>query len=205
MFIACRLEAQIDMNREKYKGGTMKRLMLMTVFISFLAGCGASSQMIKPEQPPVLTATPNSALLVIVRDTFFGGAITFYNYLDGKPIGETRGNTYIVKQVSPGPHYVMVASENTAVAYLDFQPNKRYFLREGVTMGVWRARTSGFSPVPGAEAMESIKGCAYLELDPAAKPGGLDPAVYKQAVDEYTADANVNPDGYKDMLNYKGE
>ncbi len=185
----------------------MKRLIFMLLIVFLLAGCGASSQMITPEKAPVLTPKSGSALLVILRDTWFGGGVTFFNYLDGKLIGETQGNTYLVKEVAPGPHYVMVASENTAVAYLNFQPRKRYFLREGVAMGVWRARSSGFTPVPTAEAMESIKNCTYLQLDPAANIEGqdLEPAVYKQAVDDYTVDVKANPDGYKEIVNYKGE
>ena len=50
--------------------------------------------MLKPEQPPELAAKEDKALLVIIRDTYFGGAIVFWNYLDDQFIGETMGNTY---------------------------------------------------------------------------------------------------------------
>jgi hypothetical protein len=52
---------------------------------------------------------------VIIRDYFMGNAIVFWNYLDGKLIGETKGKTYFVTNVQSGPHYVIVATENTAL------------------------------------------------------------------------------------------
>jgi hypothetical protein len=186
------------------KGGTMKRIALLTVCIVLLAGC-ATTQMIKPEQPPELVAKPDSALLVIVRDTYFGGALVFWNYLDGKFIGETMGNSYIVAQVAPGEHYVVSATENTGVAHLDFESGKRYFLRQGVTMGMWRARTSGFFPMTAAEAQGAIQGCTYLQVDPEKSFPDMEPDLYRQAIEEYEADVKENPDGYKELLEYKGE
>ncbi|PKN62084.1 MAG: hypothetical protein CVU57_26290 [Deltaproteobacteria bacterium HGW-Deltaproteobacteria-15] len=76
----------------------MKRLLLLVMFVALASGC-ATTQMIKPEKPPELGAKSNTAQLVIVRDTFFGGAIVFWNYLDGKFIGETMGKTYFVTNV----------------------------------------------------------------------------------------------------------
>lgn len=182
----------------------MKRLLLIALALILLSGC-ATTQMLEPEQPPDLSVKEDSALLVILRDTFFGGAIVFWNYLDGKLIGETMGNTYIVAEVPPGEHYVVTETENTAVAHLDFEAGKRYFLRQGIAMGIWRARTSGYSPVPSAEAIEAMGGCKYLELDPAIEAKDMDPAAYQKAIDEYLADVKINPDGYRAMLEYGGE
>lgn len=182
----------------------MKRAFLIVACIALLTGC-ATTQMLRPEHPPELAAKPDSALLVIVRDAFLGNAIVFWNYLDGKFIGETMGKTYFVTQVHPGEHYVVVASENTGVAHLNFQAGKRYFLREGVTMGIWRARTSGFYPMTAAEAQEAVKNCTYLQLDPSKTFPDMEPALYQQAISEYTKDVQENPAGYKEMLEYKGE
>jgi hypothetical protein len=182
----------------------MKRIALLAACIFLLAGC-ATTQMIKPEQPPDLAARQDSALLVIVRDTYFGGALVFWNYLDGKFIGETMGNTYIVTQVEPGEHYVVSATENTGVAHLDFESGKRYFLRQGVTIGVWRARTSGFFPMTAAEAQDSIQDCTYLQMDPGKAFPDMEPDLYRKAIEEYQAGVRENPDGYKELLEYKGE
>jgi hypothetical protein len=144
------------------------------------------------------------ATLVIIRDTSFGFAIVFWNYLDGKLIGETKGKTYFVTRVKPGPHYVVVATENTAVAHLDFQPGKTYYLREGVLMGLWRARTSGFSPMTQQEAVEAMKSCTYMEYDPKRGGEDMDPKLYQQAIADYHTEVKQNPAGFKDMLEYKG-
>ena len=49
----------------------------------------------------------------------------FWNYLDDQFIGETMGNTYFITDVEPGRHYVVVETENTCVADLNFsRPEK---------------------------------------------------------------------------------
>ncbi len=181
----------------------MKRFILACICLFLVSGC-AATHMIEPGHQPELKPVSDKATLAIIRDTFFGGGIVFSNYVDGKFIGETKGNTYFVSTVSPGPHYVVVATENTAVALLDFKPGKTYFLREGVSMGIWRARTSGFYPMTPQQASESMKSCTYMEYEPSAKAPDLDPETYKTAVDEYNADVKANPKGYKAMLEYKG-
>jgi hypothetical protein len=133
-----------------------------------------------------------------------GFAIVFWNYLDGKIIGETKGKTYFVTPVSPGQHYVVVATENSAVAQINFQPGKIYYLREGVTMGLWRARTSGFSPLSSQEAKESMSKCTYVEIDPNNNVGDMDAKLYQQAIADYQKEIKDNPEGFKDMLEYKG-
>jgi len=182
----------------------MKRFVILMICVALLSGC-ATTQMLKPEQPPELAAKEDKALLVILRDTYFGGAIVFWNYLDEQFIGETMGNTYFITDVEPGQHYVVVETENTCVADLTFVAGKRYFLREGIAMGVWRARTSGFSPVSAEEAMKSIQSLTYLERDPNGELKNMDPEVFKTAIEEYKADVEANPDAYKEMLQYKGE
>lgn len=182
----------------------MKRIVLMVVCLALITGC-ATTQMLKPDHPPALAAKPDTALLVIVRDAFFGNAIVFWNYLDGKFIGETMGKTFFVTQVPPGEHYVVGATENTGIAHLNFEAGKRYFLKQGIAMGVWRARTSGFFPMTAAEAQKSIQKCTYLELDSSKPFPDMEPELYQKAIEEYEAGVKNNPDGYKELLQYKGE
>lgn len=169
-----------------------------------LSGC-ATTQMLKPEQPPALAPASDSALLVIVRDAWIGSAVVFWNYLDGKFIGETMGKTYFVTQVPPGEHYIVGTSENSAIAHFDFQAGKKYFLRQGVTMGVWRARTSGYHPMTAKEAQEAVQSLTYLQLDTSKEFPDMEPALYKKAIEEYHAGVKEDPEGYKSLLDYKGE
>ena len=181
----------------------MKRISMSLICIFFLSGC-ATGIMVTRDVKPEIMAKPDSATLVIIRDAFFGMAVTFWNYLDGILIGETNGKTYFVTAVKPGQHYVVVATENTAVANIDFQPGKTYFLREGILMGLWRARTSGFEPLTYEQAMESIRGCTYRELDTSKTAEDMDPALYKKAIEEYQMEIKQNPEGFKAILEYRG-
>ena len=181
----------------------MKKSILIISFVFLLASC-ATTHMAKIDKAPDLNFQPDKATLVIIRETFFGGGIVFWNYLDGKLIGETMGQNYFLTPVTPGPHYVVVATENTGVAHFDFKPGKTYFLGEGIAMGVWRARTSGFYPMTLEDATEAMKNCKYLEYDPKTGQEDMDPKLYQQAIDEYHEDVKKNPDAFKDILNYDG-
>jgi hypothetical protein len=181
----------------------MKKSILIISFIFLLASC-ATTHMAKPEKAPDLSFSPDTATLVIIRESWVGGAIVFWNYLDGKLIGETMGRNYFVTPVTPGSHYVVVATENTCVAQFDFKPGKTYFLGEGVTMGVWRARTSGFYPMTQEDAIKAIKNCSYLEYNPKTGQEDMDPKLYQQAINEYLKDVKENPDAFKDILKYDG-
>lgn len=181
----------------------MKKLILIISLIFLLAGC-ATSHMVKPEKAPDAISQPDKATLVIIRESWFGGGMVFWNYLDKKLIGETTGQTYFVTPVTPGAHYVIVAVENTAVAHFDFKPGKTYFLREGVVMGIWRARSSGFYPMTPEEAAKAIKDCTYLEYDSKAGQEDMDPQLYQQAIDGYLKEIKENPAGFKDILKYDG-
>lgn len=183
----------------------MKRTILLVLFLTLCSGC-ATTHMLKTENPPELRANPDKALLVIVRDTFFGGGIVFWNYLDGKFIGETTGNTYFVTNVQPGEHYIVSATENTGVAHLNFQAGKHYFLRQGVTLGLWRARTSGFFPIPAEEARKATQNCTYMQLDNSIPPfPDMEPELYQKAIEEYNAGIKESPESYKELVEYKGE
>jgi len=181
----------------------MKKALILTVCIFLFSGC-ATTSMLAPDRKPDLTPRNDSSTLVIIRDTFLGTGIVFWNYLDGKLIGETKGKTYFVTKVKPGPHYVVVTTENTAVAHINFELGKIYYLREGVTVGWWRARTTGFSPLNPQEAMEAMNNCTYWEYDPKLGGEDMDPKLYQQAIADYHAEVKQNPAGFKDMLEYKG-
>jgi hypothetical protein len=181
----------------------MKRFLIIMIGFLLLSGC-ATGVMVKRDIKPEIKAKPDSATLFVIRDTFFGGGVTFWNYVDGKFVGETEGNTYFMASVQPGQHYLVVTTENTAVANIDFQPGKIYFLRQGVTLGVWRARTRGFEPLTYEQAVEAIKGCTYREISPGKSAEDLNQELYKKAIEEYHAEVKTNPDGFKAMLEYKG-
>ena len=181
----------------------MKKTLALLAVVFILSGCAATS-MIAPERQPNLSPSVDKATVVIIRDAFMGNAIVFWNYIDGKFIGETKGKTYIVTQVNPGKHYLVVTTENTAVAQIDFKPGRIYYLREGIAMGIWRARTSGFSPMTPQEAKEAMNSCTYWEVDPKSSIGDMDPKLYEKAIADYHLEVQQNPEGFRDILLYQG-
>jgi hypothetical protein len=67
----------------------MKKSILIISFVFLLASC-ATTHMAKVDKAPDLNFQPDKATLVIIRETFFGGGIVFWNYLDGNPISPLR-------------------------------------------------------------------------------------------------------------------
>ncbi len=88
---------------------------MVLICLAMLSGC-ATTQMVKMEQKPELVADQATATLVIIRDTFFGGGVVFWNYLDGKLIGETSGNSYIVAREE-------ALEAMTKCSYLELKPD----------------------------------------------------------------------------------
>jgi hypothetical protein len=182
---------------------SMKKTLALLTVVFIFSGCAATS-MIAPARQPNLAPAADKAIVVIIRDAFMGSPIVFWNYIDGKFIGETKGKTYIITQVTPGKHYLVVATENTAVAQIDFTPGRIYYLREGIAMGIWRARTSGFSPMTPQEAKEAMSSCTYLEIDPKNSVGDMDSKLYEKAIADYHVEVKENPEGFRDILQYQG-
>lgn len=183
----------------------MRRAVLLLIFIVLFPGCTTTIHMLKAEQPSTLMVKPESALLVIIRDTSYGSPYVFLNYLDGKFIGETMGNTYFVTDVPQGEHYVVSSTENFGVACFDFQPGRRYYLRQGVIFGIGRARTSGFYPLTAKEAREAMGRCTYLELDKRKAFPDMAPELYQQAIQDYQTGVKETPEAYKNLSEYRGE
>lgn len=180
----------------------MRKLATCMLCLALLSGC-AASHMLSVEQKPQIEAPNDAATLVIIRYTALGGAMAIGNYLDQKMIGETKGYTYFVTKVPPGPHWVVATSENTAVARFDFQPGKVYILRQDIWMGFWRART-GYSPMTLEEAKVAIADCEHWKLDPNNPGEDLDEATFQAAKDGWEQGVKDDPEGYKALLEYKG-
>ncbi len=180
----------------------MRTLLVCLLSLVALSGC-AAGHMLERGTSPTLAASPESANLVIIRDTRLGFAIAVWNYLDEKMIGETKGGTYFVTKVKPGPHWVVASSENTLALRFDFEPGKTYYLRQDIWMGVWRAR-AGFTPLDPKEAKEAIESCTYWELDPGNPGEDIDAELLKQAIADYEDGIKNDPEAYKAALEYKG-
>ena len=117
---------------------------------------------------------------------------------------EREGNTFFITGVEPGPHYLFVVAENTVGGHINFKTGKTYSLTQGVTMGVWSARTTGFYPLTQEEAAAAMTRCEYQEYDPSLGGEDMDPQQYEQAVRDYEIEVKENPEGFRELLEYKG-
>jgi hypothetical protein len=181
----------------------MKRLLGLITALLLTAGCFAANYMVASDKHPGFSGKRDKAILVIVRDTVFGGSI-FNHYVDSKFIGNSFARSYFIAQVPPGTHYIITTAENTSVVQMDLRAGRVYALRQGVAPGFRNYRSTGFSPLTQKELNEAIKVCNYFELDPKATPPDLDAAFFKGTVDQYREELKADPAAFKAILAYKG-
>lgn len=180
----------------------MKKMLIAVVFSLMLSGC--AGYMVAAEKPSDISAKPDKAKLVIVRDTAFASDSVFRIYIDGKLVGDTTGKSWITADVPPGPHYVVAVGGISSVSLINFLPGKTYSLQQNVSMGPWRAQPMHFWPMSFAETRELVRHCTYYEFTPGKGARDMDPESYKSAVDQYHSEIINNPDSYHALQEYHG-
>jgi hypothetical protein len=97
-----------------------------------------------------LTPNPNQALIVFMRSSFAGSAISASLYDvskdDNKFIGIMYNGTKVCYDVDPGEYIFMVAGESVDFMKATVSAGKTYFALVTPRMGAWRARFS-FKPL----------------------------------------------------------
>lgn len=187
------------------KKSVVKMLVLLIVFglTIFLTACGGPKHMITMDVKPTIAPKSDKAVLVIARTTSIGFAVTIENYLDKKLIGQTKGKSYFITDVTPGKHYVMGHAENWATAGINFEAGKMYVLNQDIRMGVWMART-GFSPLTWNDAMKEINesGMEYRVYDIKNPGEDMSDKDFNDARDDF--EKEVKEGEHKDIVDYKG-
>lgn len=121
---------------------TMKRTGLLLAIAMLAIGCASSARnMIEVNPPQRLVAPADGALIVFVRPSKFGFAVSA-NILDeqGRFLGDTPAKGHFVAALPPGRHMVVVWAENTDALDLELAPGKIYFVEVQVTMGALSAQ-----------------------------------------------------------------
>jgi hypothetical protein len=144
-------------------------------------------------------------VLVIVRTTSLGWAITIDNYIDGKMIGQTRGTSYFITEVNPGSHFVMAKAENVAAARINFEAGRVYFLDQSIYPGFWTMRT-GYSTMTKEDALKQVNesGCDYRVYDTKNPGPDMDAKDYNETKADFEKEVKEDPKRHKDILEYKG-
>lgn len=117
-----------------------------------LAGCAGPGTMQKADTAPA--AKPDQALIVFMRSTFVGSAISASVFdvsaKETKFVGLVNNGTKIGYFVPPGQHTFMVVSEAADFMQANVVAGKTYYALVTPRMGMWKARFS-FKPVRGTE------------------------------------------------------
>lgn len=114
------------------------------IFGAVLVGC-TSWKLGEPPSDAAHPASPipqNAAEVCAVRTSVLAQAVTFPTRDNGVLVGATRGPTYFCWFVAAGHHRIEIEADEKAIAYLDAEAGKRYWLKQEVDniFGIVRCR-----------------------------------------------------------------
>jgi hypothetical protein len=147
--------------KRRFRGNTMRRLASLAVLAALATAC-ASVPRATPEadaSAKEFRTTPGKANLYVFRDESFGGAVRMTVLLDGKLLGDTAANTFLLAAVDPGKHALVSKTENDANLEFVAEAGKNVYVWQEVKMGVWSAR-SQLSVMDEASAKPRVGRCS---------------------------------------------
>jgi hypothetical protein len=122
----------------------MKKLIAVLTVIGALHGCASV-----PMGDPVADAemkrfgtVPDMSRVYIYRNENMGAAIKMTVTIDGRVIGATAANTYLVAEVPAGSHTIGSDAENLTMLKIDAKPGKNLYVWQEVKMGFGYARSA---------------------------------------------------------------
>jgi hypothetical protein len=182
------------------------KLMLPLLLLMLVTACSPAHMTKKQDGLNILTVKPDpgKAALVVARTTSFGGAINFFNYLDHRFIGVTRGKSCFVKtDIEPGLQYLITRTESLETGKILFEPDKVYYVQESPRIG-WVVARVTLSPVSPLHLSEEIGegGCSWYVIDENDRAEDLTDHEYKEAVTDY--EREVTEGYHKEFTEYVG-
>ncbi len=149
----------------------MRRSPVFVAVTLAVAGCVSV-----PTAPPELQAlaltfkpAPGMARIYVYRaGSAFGGASKLSVAIDSQIVGRTAAGTYLMVELTPGPHRVSSPTgENESAVTLDAVADSIYFVKVWPKMGFFSAH-SGMERMEPAEARAGI---ATARMVPSTWPG----------------------------------
>ncbi|MCS4261670.1 uncharacterized protein DUF2846 [Pseudomonas protegens] len=135
----------------------MKRIASILALSAALHGC-ASVPMGEPALDSEMKrfgTLPDMSRIYIYRNENMGAAIKMTVTVDGRVIGATAANTYLVTEVPAGSHTIGSDAENLTMLKVNAQPGKNLYVWQEVKMGFGYAR-SQLHLVSEAEGREGV-------------------------------------------------
>jgi hypothetical protein len=129
----------------------MARLLRFALLLLVLCSPAAfaKSKLMTPASQQEPKPAEGKALVVFMRPSFYGGAISssIYDAPDGGTtfLGVLKYKDKVAVQMDPGVHRLMVIAENADFLDATFEAGKTYYVLVKARPGVWKAR---FSLIP---------------------------------------------------------
>ena len=144
----------------------LKRCLVVAALLGSLimSGC-ASVPMASPERDTSAKAfkvKPDRANIYVYRNETLGAAIKMPVALNGKLVGDTAANTYMLLEVSPGRHTLVSKTENDSTLVVNAAAGRNYFVWQEVKMGMWAAR-SNLQQVDETTGKAAVQECKLIE------------------------------------------
>lgn len=143
-----------------------KKVFLSTAVVSalLLSGCASVPMASKDEDAKAKTfsTAADKANVYIYRNENMGAAIKMPVLIDGRSVGDTAANTYILKALEPGKHTLVSKTENDATLDINTEAGKNYFIWQEVKMGAFAAR-SALHQVDEAKGKAGVKECELVK------------------------------------------
>ncbi|MCG5240497.1 hypothetical protein [Azospirillum doebereinerae] len=142
--------------------------------LMLVSACASSHMRDVPEPVTVSKPTDNTATLVLMRPSIFGGAIqsSVFDITSGDPqfVGIVSAGKKLAYEAPAGKRRLMVVGESADFMDADFAAEQIYFARVAPRLGLWKARFS-LEPVPASSPdLESdLRACTWVENTPASR------------------------------------
>jgi hypothetical protein len=107
---------------------------------------------------------PGKANLYVTRTTFLAGAVLFQVHLDGRLAGSIAPNTYLLLDVDPGKHQVLVTTpESQNAVTVNVNAGDNHFFEVTPAMGWMHARAE-IQPLPEDEGKKAVQGSKRADV-----------------------------------------
>ncbi|MGH8435443.1 MAG: DUF2846 domain-containing protein [Pseudomonas sp.] len=144
----------------------LKHLSLAAILaIAALAtGCASvpMADVAQDTQAKTFNTPADQANIYLYRNENMGAAVKMDVSLNGKQVGTTVANTYLVLAVPAGQHTLKSSAENDSELQLSTEAGKNYFVWQEVKMGVLYARNQ-LQLVDEAKGKEGVTECKLIQ------------------------------------------
>jgi len=144
-----------------------RRLILAAVVAvsALISGC-ASAPMASDEaneQAKKFMVQPGLANIYVYRNTSFGAMVPFDIEVNGRVVGKTAPNTFMLLRVKPGKYVIVSIGESESTVELSVVAGKNYFVRQEIKQGVYNP-TGRLHLVDEAAGRSGVEECNLIDL-----------------------------------------